>query len=187
QRLRELKELPLMVCEKGTLRQVEWKDIVVLMRSPSNKAETYAKAFARWQIPLQAEQGDFYECTEISDLLSLLQVLDNPLQDVPLLAVLRSPLVGLTLDELAEIRLANPCGQFWKALARWHEAHPDDTSKVSIFLKRFSRWRQIARETSLSQRLEAILNETYYLEWLRAQPRSEQRLANVRHFLTLAQ
>ena len=186
-RLRELKELPLMICEKGTMRQVEWKDIAVLMRSPANKAETYAKAFARWNIPLQAEQGDFYECAEISDLLSLLQVLDNPLQDVPLLAVLRSPIVGLSLDELAEIRLANPRGQFWKALARWREIHPEPDSKASVFLKRFSRWRQIARETSLSQRLETILNETSYLEWLRAQSRPEQRLANVRRFLTLAQ
>jgi ATP-dependent helicase/nuclease subunit A len=114
-------------------------------------------------------------------------VLDNPLQDVPLLAVLRSPIVGLSLDELAEIRLTNPRGQFWKAIARWHEIYREPESKVSVFLKRFSCWRQIARETSLSQRLEAILNETCYLEWLRTQPRSEQRLANVRRFLTLAQ
>jgi ATP-dependent helicase/nuclease subunit A len=186
-RLRELKDLPLMICEKGAMRPVEWKDFVVLMRSPANKAETYAKAFSRWNIPLQAEQGDFYECSEISDLLSLLQVLDNPLQDVPLLAVLRSPIVGLSLDELAEIRLANSRGQFWKALARWHEIHPEPESKVSLLLKRFSRWRQIARETSLSQRLETILNETFYLEWLRTQSRAELRLANVRRFLTLAQ
>ena len=165
----------------------DWRDMVVLMRSPANKAETYAKEFSRWNIPLQAEQGDFYGCAEISDLLSLLQVLDNPLQDVPLLAVLRSPMVGLSLDELANVRLANPRGHFWKALARWHEIHPEPDSKVSVFLKRFSRWRQISRETSLSQRLETIINETFYLEWLHGQPRADQRLANVRHFLALAQ
>jgi ATP-dependent helicase/nuclease subunit A len=176
QRLSELKER----------HSLSWKDIVVLMRSPSHKAETYAREFARRNIPLQAEQGDFYECAEISDLLSLLQVLDNPLQDVPLLAVLRSPIVGLSLDELAQIRMANPRGQFWKALARWHEIYPGSDSKVSVFLKRFSRWRQIARETSLSQRLETILSETFYLDWLRTQSRPEQRLANVRRFLTLA-
>ena len=174
------------LCELKELHALNWKDIVVLMRSPAHKAETYAKEFARWNIPLQAEQGDFYECTEISDLISLLQVLDNPLQDVPLLAVLRSPLVGLSLNELAEVRMANPRGQFWKALARWHQIHPEPDPKISVFLKRFSRWRQIARETSLSQRLEIILNETFYLDWLRTQSRPEQRLANVRRFLTLA-
>ena len=174
------------ISELRELYSLEWSDIVVLMRSPSHKAETYAREFARWNIPLQAEQGDFYECSEISDLLSLLQVLDNPLQDVPLLAVLRSPLVGLSLNELAQIRMANPRGQFWKALARWHEIHPEPDSKISLFLKRFSRWRQIARETSLSQRLEIILDETSYLDWLQMQSRPEQRLANVRRFLTLA-
>ena len=175
-RLHELKESALF----------DWKEMVVLLRSPAHKAETYAREFSRWNIPLQAEQGGFYECVEISDLLSLLQVLDNPLQDVPLLAVLRSPIVGLSLDELAKIRAVNPRGQFWKALARWHEIHPAPESKASVFLKRFSRWRQIARETSLSQRLETIVNETFYLEWLRAQSRPEQRLANVRRFLALA-
>jgi ATP-dependent helicase/nuclease subunit A len=174
------------ICELRELHSLKWSEIVVLMRSPSHKAEPYAREFARWNIPLQAEQGDFYGCAEISDLLSLLQVLDNPLHDVPLLAVLRSPLVGLSLNELTEIRMANPRGQFWKALARWHEIHPADDSKISLFLKRFSRWRQIARETSLSQRLEIILNETFYLDWLRVQSRPEQRLANVRRFLTLA-
>lgn len=174
------------LCELKELHSLAWKDIVVLMRSPLHKAETYAKEFARWNIPLQTEQGDFYECAEISDLLSLLQVLDNPLQDVPLLAVLRSPLVGLSLNELAEIRMSNPRGQFWKAVARWHEIHPHAESRISLFLKRFSRWRQIARETSLSQRLEIILNETSYLDGLRTQSRPEQRLANVRYFLTLA-
>ena len=172
--------------ELKQLYSIKWSDIVVLMRSPLHKAEIYAKEFTRWNIPLQAEQGDFYECTEISDLLSLLQVLDNPLQDVPLLAVLRSPLVGLSLNEIAEIRMANARGQFWKALARWHEIHPEPDSKVSLFLGRFSRWRQVARETSLSQRLEIILNETFYLDWVHTQSRPEQRLANLRRFLTLA-
>ena len=54
------------------------------------------------------------------DLLSLLQLLDNPLQDLPVLAVLRSPLVGLTLNELATIRLTAK-GHFWTALVEWEE------------------------------------------------------------------
>ena len=57
-------------------------------------------------MPLAVARGGFYDSAEILDLLSLLQLLDNPLQDVPCIAVLRSPLVGLSLDELA----ANPAG-----------------------------------------------------------------------------
>jgi ATP-dependent helicase/nuclease subunit A len=104
-----------------SFRPAAWSDMAVLLRSPANKSESYAKEFARLNVPLQAARGGFYESTEISDLLSLLQLLDNPLQDVPVLAVLHSPLVGLTLDELATIRLGVK-GPFWTALVLWHEA-----------------------------------------------------------------
>ncbi len=104
-----------------SFRPVAWSDMAVLLRSPANKAESYAKEFARLKIPLQVARGGFYQSTEISDILGLLQLLDNPLQDVPLLAVLHSPLVGMTLDELAAIRLAVK-GPFWTALVRWEQS-----------------------------------------------------------------
>ena len=90
--------------------------MAVLLRSPRGKAEIYAKEFERAGVPLAVARGGFYESAEILDLLSLLQLLDNPLQDVPCIAVLRSPLVGLSLDELAEIRLAAKDKHFWTAL-----------------------------------------------------------------------
>src|SRR5262249_20260782 len=87
-------------------RPVEWKDMAILLRAPAKKIEFYVREFARLNVPLAAARGGFYDSTEISDLLSLLTILDNPLQDLPLIAVLRSPIVGLSLEELAEIRLA---------------------------------------------------------------------------------
>ncbi len=121
-RLRELKarQHPVWDEAEKKFRPVEWSDIAILLRSPANKSERYAKEFARLNVPLQVSRGGFYESLEISDLLSLLEVLDNPLQDLPLLALLHSPLVGLTLEELGTIRLAVP-GPFWTALARWEE------------------------------------------------------------------
>jgi ATP-dependent helicase/nuclease subunit A len=103
-------------------RPVEWRDIALLLRAPANKAETYAKEFARLNIPLQVERRGFYRSLEILDVVSLLQILDNPLQDIPLLAVLRSPLVGLKVDDLAIIRLALPKGHFWQAIGRCLES-----------------------------------------------------------------
>ncbi len=73
-------------------RAVEWRDMAILLRAPSGKAEIFAKQFDRAGIPLVVERGGFYDSSEILDLLSLLQLLDNPLQDVPCIAVLRSPL-----------------------------------------------------------------------------------------------
>ena len=85
-------------------------------RAPSGKAEIYAKEFQRADVPLIVERGGFYDRNEIMDLLSLLHLLDNPLQDVPAIAVLRSPLASLSLNELAQIRLAAKGVHFWTAL-----------------------------------------------------------------------
>ncbi len=212
QRLRELVTTGHRVWDKdeGAWRAVRYGDMAVLLRALSAKAEVYAREFHRQGVPLQVARGDFYESTEITDLLSLLQLLDNPLQDFPLLTVLRSPLVGLSLDDLASIRLVVRKAPLWTALNRWHqtnngvagtEAHDSvvgaepairtDTftawQKVDTFLERFARWRRLGRDTSLSQRLETVLAETLYSDWLLTQPRGLQRVANVKRLLTLAQ
>jgi ATP-dependent helicase/nuclease subunit A len=110
---------------------------------------------------------------------------------VPCLAVLRSPFVGLSLNQLAEIRLAARDKQFWTALnfARTSGALKDAPLKavVSDFLGRFAVWRKLVRQVSLSQCLETVLSETHYLEWLKSQPRGARRAVNVDRFLRLAQ
>jgi ATP-dependent helicase/nuclease subunit A len=188
-RLLELKNSGHQVWDDGAFRAVGWSDFAVLLRSPSGKAEIFAKQFEHAGIPLLVERGGFYDSSEISDLLSLLRLADNPLQDVPCIAVLRSPLVGCSLDELAQIRLAGQ-GHFWFALN--HAALPksniseETRAKLAKFLERFSRWRKLAQQSSLSQCLEHILSETYYDVWLLSRPRGAQRRANVQRFLNLA-
>jgi ATP-dependent helicase/nuclease subunit A len=176
---------------KNTERPVEWRDLAVLLRAPANKAEAYAKEFERAGVPLVVERGGFYDSVEIADLLSLLKLLDNPLQDVPAIAVLRSPLAGLSLDELATIRLAAKDVHFWTALTRSQKSEGrgqnETARKIGSFLERFSRWRQLARQASLSQCLESVLAETHYAQWLCSRPRGAQRQANVERFLGLAQ
>jgi ATP-dependent helicase/nuclease subunit A len=177
--------------EEKRFRAASWRDMAVLLRSPSGKAEIYAKEFGRAGVPLVVERGGFYESNEILDLLSLLQLLDNPLQDVPAIAVLRSPLAGLSLDELAQIRLAAKGAHFWTALNHVHSpqstVHSETAGKTAKFLERFSHWRKLAKQTSLSECLEAVLAETHYAEWLLARPRGAQRRANVERFLGLVQ
>ena len=171
-------------------RPVKWRDMAILLRSPRGHSEVFAKEFERAGIPLAVARGGFYDSAEILDLLSLLQLLDNPLQDVPCIAVLRSPLVGLSLDELAEIRLAVRDGHYWTALQVYQEqaGGPEAThARLARFLDQFSRWRRLAKLVSLSQCLEAVLTETLYADWLRAQPRGVQRAANVASLLHLAQ
>ena len=191
-RLAELKDKQHRIWDDETnkLRDVEWRDMAILLRAPSGKAEIFAKQFDRAGIPLVVERGGFYDSSEVLDLLGVLQLLDNPLQDVPVIAVLRSPLVGLSLDELAQIRLA-ASGHFWFALNQAQnpksKVHNETRAKVEKFLDRFHRWRKLAQQSSLSQCLEAILAETHYDDWLKSRPRGLQRHANVGRFLNLAE
>lgn len=172
-----------------TFRGVRPGDMAVLLRSPRGKAETYAKEFDRAGLPLVVARGGFFESAEILDLLSLLQLLDNPLQDVPCIAVLRSPLVGLTLEELGEIRLVAPGKHYWTALNRAAQELGDAAlkSKLVRFLERCSRWRKLVRQAALSECLETVLTDTFYAEWLRTQPRGTQAGANLAQFLSLAE
>ncbi|HUC86215.1 MAG TPA: UvrD-helicase domain-containing protein, partial [Candidatus Acidoferrales bacterium] len=190
-RLRQLADggQPIFDPEQNLHRPLTWRDIAILLRSPRGRTEIFAQEFERAGVPLAVARGGFYESAEVLDLLSLLQLLDNPLQDVPCIAVLRSPLVGLSLDELAEIRLAARESHFWTALNRASTRGlpgAEAQAKITTFLQRFSRWRKLVRLASLSQCLEEVLAETLYPEWLRTQPRGEERAAGVNAFLLLA-
>ena len=190
-RLRELKMYGHPVWDEnlGAMRPVQWGDMAVLLRSPAGKAESFAREFTRAGVPLVVARSGFYDSVEVADLLSLLKLFDNPLQDLPALVVLRSPLVGMSLDELATMRLAQSEGHIWTALQRYRDATDGDSGwpKADRFLKNFAAWRRLARQVSLSRCLEAVLDGTHYAEWLLTQPRGEQRHANVRRLLALAQ
>jgi ATP-dependent helicase/nuclease subunit A len=190
-RLRELKRSQHSIWDEqlGAMRPVAWGDMAVLMRSPSGKAESFAREFARAGVPLVVARSGFYDSAEITDLVSLLELLDNPLQDSPALAVLRSPLVGMSLDELAVLRLAQSEGHVWTALRQYHDANRNDSgwSKSDRFLRSFAGWRRLVRQVSLSRCLETVLDATHYADWLLTEARGEQRRANVRRLLALAQ
>lgn len=104
--------------EDGTLRPCRPEDIVILMRAPGSRTAAFSQALAARNIPCSFEEtGDFFHTMEISVVLALLQLVDNPHQDVPLISVLRSPLFGFTPDRLAEIRSASAKGDFYDAVA----------------------------------------------------------------------
>ena len=188
-RLLELKRQNTTIFD-STRRQrgVQWSDMVVLLRSPRNKVGAYVKEFALLGIPLAAARGGFYESLEVRDLLGLLQVLDNPLQDLPLLGVLHSPLVGLTADELAVMRIGREHGRFWTVLEQWHKTTKTRSThfeKVDEFLRLFAGWRRLSRQSAVSHCLETIIDQTHYGDWIAAQDRGEQKRANVERLLQL--
>ena len=132
----------------GELRPVEPEDIVILMRSPSARLTVFTAALEREGIPCDGgESEDFFSAMEIAVALSLLEIVDNPRQDVPLIAVLRSPLVGMSADRLAEIRALQPEGDYYEALCR------DEGEDAQAFLSLLRELRHASREMAADKLL----------------------------------
>ena len=92
----------------GEQRPVEYGDIVILLRSTKNTAPIFEQVLREYNIPVISDSSEGYlDTIEIKTVLSFLEIIDNPLQDIPLIAVMRSPIFGFTADELAEIRIEN--------------------------------------------------------------------------------
>ena len=166
---------------KKEYRKLEYRDIVILLRTTRNWADVFAEELSLQGIPAFADTGTgFFKTSEIQVILSLLQIIDNPLQDIPLLAVLRSPIFSFTADELAELRLADKKELLYDALLRLAEGDSSASKKAAGFLENLNRWRDMALYMSTDQLLWQLYNETGYYAMVGAMPSGEQRQANLR-------
>ena len=160
--------------ENGQLRPVTPEDIVILMRSPSSRLSAFCAALERENIPCDGgESEDFFAAMEVAVLLSLLEVVDNPRQDVPLIAVLRSPLVGMTPNRLAQIRALQPDGDYYEALCR------DDAPDSEAFLSLLGELRTASREMEADQLLWYIYDRCHAAAVFGAMEDGEVRLARL--------
>ena len=119
QRINELMRSGVTVTDHGVQRPLQYGDIAILMRSMASAGDAFRRELAAADIPvLGGSSGSYFECVEVSALVCLLAVIDNPHQDIPLIAVLRSPFFGFTPDELSEIRAADKKSDFYTALLK---------------------------------------------------------------------
>ncbi|MGE5702019.1 MAG: UvrD-helicase domain-containing protein [Clostridia bacterium] len=178
-------EKPLLVFDKETkgLRPLAYRDIVILLRATSSWAQPMREELRAAGIPIYVEQSDgYFEATEVDLMLSLLKLIDNPLQDIPLAAVLRSPLVGLKEEELAEIRIKQSGGPFHLAVL---QVVQDDSraawkARLAAFFHQLEEWRTAARRGSLAELLTQIYRETGYQDYVATLENGQQRQANLR-------
>jgi len=139
--------------EDGSLRPCRPEDFVILMRAPGSRLQMYAEALAQQRIPCSFEEDeDFFNTMEISVMMALLELVDNPRQDVPLIAVLRSPLFGFTPDRLAEIRAGSRNTDFYDALVA------DGGEDCTAFLEELETLRLAARDMSAYRLVWHIYN-----------------------------
>ena len=164
------------------LRPVREEDIVILMRSPSTRLPDYRRALESRGIRCVADAGeDFFASMEIAVLFSFLQVIDNPRQDVPLIAVLRSPLFGFVPDELAALRSQQRTGDFYDALLLSEDGH----SKA--FLAVLRSLRDSAAHLSVRELLSEIYRKCNVLGIFGAMHRGAERKDNLLAFLELSE
>ncbi len=163
----------------------DYKDIVILMRSVSNYGKAYMDALLRRGIPAYASTSEnFYDAKEVATVVNLLRVIDNPHQDIPLLGVLVSPLVGLGDDDLGKVRLSLPEGDFYEALqafAASEETPKEGTAqeKVRRFLMDLAVWKEEATLYDIHDFIWKLLTSTGYLGYIKTMPSGALREANI--------
>lgn len=175
-------EFPVQDDKTRELRPVREEDIVILMRSPSTRLLDYRRALESRGIRCAADAGeDFFASMEIAVLFSFLQVIDNPRQDVPLIAVLRSPLFGFVPDELAALRSQQRTGDFYDALLLGEDGHS------RAFLAVLRSLRDSAAHLSVRELLSEIYRKCNVLGVFGAMHRGAERKENLLAFLELSE
>ncbi|MDF9409568.1 helicase-exonuclease AddAB subunit AddA [Pelotomaculum isophthalicicum JI] len=163
-------------------RPATYRDVVVLLRATTGYANTFLEEFRRKGVPAYAELATgYFEATEVETVLSLLKVIDNPRQDVPLAGVLRSPVVGFNAGELAQVRLCRRQGDFFDAVVSAAALKKGAISeRLTGFLENLDRWRTAARQGTLAGLIWTLYRETGYYDFVGGLPGGGQRQANLR-------
>lgn len=182
-------EFKIWDADKKAYRDPDYRDIVILLRATRDRASVFLEALQQEGIPAHVDAGgSYFAAVEVETVLSLLRIIDNPHQDIPLAAVLRSPIVGLTAADLARIRLAAPEKDFFTAVneAARTAANGELAARLGNFLTRLERWRTMARRRPLPDVLWELYRETGYLEFVGGLPGGARRQANLRALLDRA-
>jgi ATP-dependent helicase/nuclease subunit A len=154
----------------GKLGRLQYRHMVILLRGTQTTAEVYTNVLRQCGIPVYAElRSGYFASREIKDMLSLLAVLENMQQDIPLAAVLRSPLFGEALcdADLANLRIARQDLDFHQTVRWYAESGPDAAlrHKVGQHMDRLERWRAEAQVRPLAEVIASIYQATGLLEY----------------------
>lgn len=161
----------------GSFRQIQWRDFAVLRRSLAGWGTRAVAAMRQAGIPAVVNERDgYFEAQEIQLLLSLLQIIDNPEQDLPMAAVLHSGLVGLDANELGALRLTGD-GSLWSVMPLYAEQAQDE--HLLQFIAHIERWRTLSRRHGVADLLWDVYETLDYVNYVGAMPNGLVRRANV--------
>lgn len=171
--------------EEKVYRRAQYQDIVILLRTMSGWAENLTDVLMSQGIPTVAEsRSGYFNAMEVQTVLNLLRVINNPRQDIPLAAVLHSPISGFSSEEIATIHVFAVQGQVKKGLyqeIQYYLEHKDNdiASRMKAFFQQLDSFRHQAEIMSLRDLLWNLLETTGYYHYAYAMPAGEKRRANL--------
>ncbi len=164
-----------MVKSESGLRTLKFSDCCILLRSVRSNAPIYAKELESMGVPawIQETEG-FFERKEILQIMSFLQVIDNPNNDIALLSVLMGPIYGFKPDDLAELRLNDRQSSIYVSLVN------SNNDKFKTFLRDIEEYRLLSAHTQTEAFLDMLFVKTSFEALILAMDKGEERLGNVR-------
>lgn len=187
---------PIYDRDKKIVREMHYGDITLLTPTRTNNL-IITDELRRLGIPVVVNDAqNYFKTTEIQIMMALLRIIDNPYQDIPLAAVLRSPIVGLNENELALLRINQKTGDYYAALLHFQRTFAAATAsdfqqnvyhKVSHFLEQLQEFRDVAQQNELVTLIWRIYQDTGFLDYVGGMPAGEQRQANLHALYERAQ
>ncbi|GAA0860490.1 helicase-exonuclease AddAB subunit AddA [Clostridium baratii] len=171
--------------ETGEYRPLKYKDIVILLRATKNWSEIFLDELGLSGIPVYADTGSgYFESIEIRTIMSLLKIIDNPLQDVPMIAVLKAPFARFNAEELADIRMIDKSKYFYENILEIVngdiEVSEELKKKCSIFIENLNKWRNKSVYTPIDEFIWYLYMDTSYYGYVGAMPNGVLRQANLK-------
>lgn len=163
-------------------RDIKYKDIVILLRSTSNLAPIYEQELINLEIPTFSDSSQEYlESIEIQTIMSLLKIIDNPIQDIPLVTVLRSYIGKFTDNDLIQIRLSDKNDNFYICMEK-AVVDVDDKlkNKIQTFFNSLNKWRKEKEYLSLDELIWKIYSDTGFYNYVGLMPNGILRQANLK-------
>lgn len=163
----------------GLKRPIEFSDIAILTRSRSQNLDLL-KQFAQNNIPLfVSDVANYFQTFELTIIMNYLKIVDNPDQDIPLAAVLRSPIFNFKETDLAKIRIKSPNTSFYSALINYVSENDELSKRIKDFLNQLADLRDFALNHRISETIWSIYARTSLLEIVTSLPNGKQRRINL--------
>ncbi|CDE90204.1 aTP-dependent helicase/nuclease subunit A 2 [Clostridium sp. CAG:389] len=168
--------------KKENFRDITYKDIAILLRSTKDKASIYEQELIKLDMPVFSDSNQEYlDSIEIQTIMSLLKIIDNPMQDIPLVTVLRSNIGKFTDNELVEIRLSDKYDNFYNCMQKAKvDVNSQLKEKIEHFLNQIETWRKEQEYLALDELIWKIYSDTGYYNYVGLMPNGNLRQANLK-------